>query len=188
MLGVFQIKTSDNLCCYFVKRPFGNLLLFASNIVKLESSDYNLMSSYGGLFKILLESTEDINDIHGTLFTKYGASAICDTEKEHFDPRIKVERLKDFIDPGINFIFYSRKNVIILKQDNKNIMFVGNELKLLKDKSVTHNNQLITDYLSKLQLKYKVDLIYFTSFETDSVLTFKDNIFTSMLKKLNNKG
>ena len=187
MLGVFQIKVSSNSCCYFVKRPFGNLLLFANNIILLENSDLNLMSSYGGLFKILIESTQDINDTHGLLFTKYGASILCDIEKEHFDPRIKVERLKDFIDPAINFIFYSGKNIIILKQDNKNIMFVGNECKLLNDKSVLHKDQIITDYLSALQLKYKVDLIYFTNFETESVLTFKDNFFKLILKKFISK-
>ena len=53
--------------------------------------------------------------------------------------------------------------------------------------NVMHKEQIITDYLSSLQLKYKVDIIYFTNFELESALTFKDKFFKSFLKKINNK-
>lgn len=185
MLAIFQIKISDGHCSYFVKRSFGNYLLFADGLEHLDQSMHDLFQSYGGISKLILESTQAINELHGSLFEKYGTSAVCSLEKSYFDDLIKVERLKDFVDPSITFYFQSGKNVIFLKQKGKNVLFVGKEITLKSDNTVEHNSKDISDYIYSYKSKYEIDLIYFSRFENESVLVFhKDNFLKKILRKV----
>lgn len=187
MLGIHQIKISNNLCSYFVKRPFGNYLVFADKLISLSHADENLFELYGGVSKTLLESTENINDFHGHIFNRYGSSALCDIEIESFHPKIKIERLKDHPDPDIDFIFRGEKKLIVFKQKDKNIMIMGKSFYLTKDNTVIFNGVDHLNYVLDLKNKYGVDLIYFTHFESMPVMGFKKPSILSKIHKLLDK-
>jgi hypothetical protein len=172
MIGLHKIEISENLCSYFVRRPFGNYLLFADELIAITDTQKNLIESCGGISKIILESTQNINDYHAHIFSRYGASALCDIEIEAFHPKVKIERLKDYRDPGFTFIFRGERKIIIVEQKNKIIMFVGKTFYFTKKGSVIFEGQDQTSYLLGLKNMYKVDLIYFTHFECLSVLNF----------------
>lgn len=180
MNGIHQIQISSNNSCYFIKRPFGNLLIFADNLVELTSKEHELFKAYGGISKTFLESTQSINEQHRSLFTKYGAAVVCDTIKNHFDEGARVERLKDFSDPQIEFIFKPQYKLIILKQDNNKIMFVGNDL-LFKEMNVLYDGRDITTDLLQLKNEKSIDLIYFTRFEGQSAIKFnQENVISKI--------
>ena len=191
IIGISQIPIHQHQCCYFIKRPFGNLLLFADELHSIDESVYFLMSSSGGLAKIILESTTSINDLHGKLFDQYGASIVCNTEREHFDLRAKVQRLKDFADPQLKFIFTPHYNLIILNQKKLKVMIAGNMI-FYDGKQIFSKQQNITSFIHELQVQEKIDLIYFTHFQKNSALSFRkinlmshltDSIFSFLKQK-----
>lgn len=184
MIGIHQIPTTKNHCCYFVRRPFGNLLLFADTLEEQNDKNDELFKSQGGVYKIILESSQNINDLHGKLFNKFGASALIDMAKEYFDERIKIERLTSYTEPQVKFIFNGPRKVVIARQDGKNVMFVGAEHFLKKDKTVKLNGADDLEYIYQLKIEHQIDLIYFTHFEDKPVLTFQKKTLWDKLKEL----
>lgn len=184
MLGLHKINISENQCSYFVKRPFGNYLLFADSLKTLTKSQMELIESYGGISKLTLESSQNINKAHGQIFSRYGASAICDIQIESFHPDIKIERLKDFRDPALTFVYKGQKKLVIFEQKGKKILIAGKEFYLAKDKSVNFQGLDHMTFLMNLKEAHKIDLIYFTHFEDLSVLQFKPNSTLAKIKGL----
>lgn len=184
MIGIHQIPTSKKTCCYFVRRPFGNLLLFADTLEKQNDKNDELFKSQGGIYKIILESSQNINDLHGRLFNKFGASALIDMAKDYFDERIKIERLTSYTEPQVQFLFKGPRKVIIARQDGKNVMFVGSEHYLTKDKKVKLGGSDDLEYIYKLKTDHQIDLIYFSHFEDKPVLTFKKKNLWDKFKDL----
>lgn len=183
MIGVHQINITQQESCYFVKRPFGNLLLFSDHLNEISKNEHDLFKSFGGISKNILESTQSINDTHRLIFRKYGANIVCDTIIKHFDKGAKVERLMDLVEPQIEFIFTQHYKFIILKQDPKKIMFVGKDI-LLKSDRILCQKKDITDQLIQIQEEKNVDLIYFTRHHGHSAISFKKKSLFSKLKNL----
>lgn len=184
MIGIFKIPLNPNRCCYFVKRPFGNLLLFADELGADLSSLHPLISSCGGLAKIFLESTQGISEGHSLLFKKYGADVICNTQKHFFHPLVKVERLQDLSEPNIFFQLTGPLKIILLEQNKKKVMFVGNEAHLISGQIYCQKID-ITQKVQELVRIHRVELVYFTHYEKESVIHINKNKSTILNKFLN---
>lgn len=187
MIGIQKFQINQNSCSYFIKRPFGNLLLFADELDQESGFNLDLVSSYGGLYKTILESSSSINTLHQKLFIKFGACVLCPMQNELFDQRVRLENIESFSDPNVNIIYKYEKNFIIIKQDEKNILFVGKAIKLINEKEVLYKDKNIIHEIFELKEKYKIDLVYFTSYKKDSALTFKKkSLFERLMSVFNN--
>ena len=112
MIGIQRLHITNNKCAYFIKRPFGNYIFFADELESISDRDIKLIDSQGGISKVFIESIENLNTFHYKLFERYGASAVCDIQKDIINANIKIERLKDRSDPSVKFLYHGEKKLI----------------------------------------------------------------------------
>lgn len=164
-LGIHKFDSRNNHSAYFIERPFGNILAFGDD---LEQVDHEFIKSKGGLFRQFFESKEGINCLNRQLFKKYGANGVLKMA-DQFDPIMPLKQFGvDIADPAILFNKSGSKNTLVIRQKNKNVMILGAQYFLQKDKKILFNNQDITESTYKLFGEYEITHAFFTHFEDDN--------------------
>jgi len=180
--GIHQFKNSKNSASYFVERPFGNLLIFSDD---LNDIDHEFIKSKGGLFRQYFESFEGITSLNKKLFKIYGAKGIGNWIDEKFDPEIALERFNiDFSDPSLNFYIQGASKYIVLKQGSKKVALLGSSFLLKANGDILCLGHDHTESMLNKLKNDSVDLLYFTSFESQSSLVFKKLTVIEKIKKI----
>ncbi len=179
--GVHQFIHSTGRASYFVERPFGNILVFSDDI---EQVDHDFVKAKGGLFRQYFESPEGVNSLNRQLFRIYGAKAVGCWSQEAFDHAIVLERFGiDFSDPSIKFKTQGEAKYLVISQKSKKMAVMGSSFDLKATGEIMVLGHEQTDNILTKLKNDSVDIVFFSSFEKENSLVFKE---PSQFQKLKN--
>jgi len=122
-LDLHHIKNSDSSCSYFIKRPFGNFIVFSDELSPLH---IDFFQSKGGVYKQFVENPETVNKNQKDLFVKFGAFGVSRAPLEKASEDIPFEKWGvDFSDPTVRFRSTEDGQSVVLKQGDKKIAILG---------------------------------------------------------------
>ncbi len=180
MIGIHQVEIDKHHSCYFVERPFGNYLFFP-DFMTSKNDDFFISKS--GIYKLYLESNTHINDLHGHLFTKFGASAVIHSQSELFHEKLPIERAGiDFDDVSIQFQSHGSCKWIVFTQKEQKVFIMGNDFNLKSDNRIFQNEEDKTDHWLDIFIEKKVNFIFFCHFEKSGHLETKSkSLFSKVI-------
>ena len=134
MLGIHRINIGERSSSYFIERPFGNYLAFSDNMDEIPR---DFLKAKGGVYKQFIESSSNIDSIHGKIFDLYGASSVGFFQTEIFHPLLPIERFGiDFDDPAVEFGSHGVLKWLLINQRGERVAIMGEEFELTEGPSI----------------------------------------------------
>lgn len=168
-LGLHHIKNSETSCSYFVRRPFGNYIIFSDDLSPLH---IDFFQSKGGVYKQFLEDSSVVNKNQKDLFVKFGAAGVVSKNSTNFSEDIPIEFFaKDFADPLIRFRDDEQGGKsILLKQNEKKVIFLGKKYFYKESKEIVFNGENKTEELFSQFEKEGVEVVFFSHYNWDHMV------------------
>lgn len=165
-LGVHFIKTSKTTGTYFFQRSYGNYIVFADNLMRLDSEFYR---SKGGVYRQFF-SGPDITEENRNLFQVFGAAGVF-LNQSFFDEGLKVETYEtDFYDHRVEFKQMDSFTQFTCKQDKKKVRVYSKELCLKPNQDVYMAGVDKTSFVLDQLFEDEIHYAFFSSFEQDHMM------------------
>jgi len=167
-LDLHHIKNSESSCSYFVKRPFGNYIIFSDGLSPLHVVFFQ---SKGGVYKQFVENPTELNKNQKDLFIKFGAAGVVTSSLEKSVETIPFEKWGEgFSDPTMRFRNKDGLQSVLLKQGDKKVVFLGKSYFYKDSKEVIVNGEDKTEEVFSSLEAEGVTVVLFCSYSWDHMV------------------
>lgn len=167
-LDLHHIKNSESSCSYFIKRPFGNYIIFSDGLSPLH---VDFFQSKGGVYKQFIENPGLLNKNQKSLFVKFGAVGVVKPPHAPALEDIPFEEWGDgFSDPTMRFHNNDGQQSVVFKQGGKKIVILGSAYHYKDSKDIIVKGEDRTEEIfSDLESK-GVSVVLFCSYSWDHMV------------------
>lgn len=167
-LDLHHIKNSESSCSYFLKRPFGNYIIFSDGLSPLH---VNFFQSKGGVYKQFIEDPTLVNRNQKDLFIKFGAAGVASGSLEKAVETIPFEDWgAGFSDPTMRFRNVDGLQSVILKQGDQKISILGKSYFYKNSKDIIVNGEDRTEEIFSGLEAEGVGVVLFCSYSWDHMV------------------
>ncbi len=151
----------------------------------MKTIDIDFLKSKGGVYKQLLESFINISDIHGDLFSVFGAPVCILAQHENYHERVLVQRYGvDYIDLGVEILTEGQSKYCFITQREKKVLILGDDYQLRDDGSIWKKENNVTHFWLQEKERLKCDYMFFCRHEKNNVLLTEKSLRQRLLGKI----
>lgn len=152
-----EASAQGHKACYFLSRPFGNVLIFGLNYLPI---DKTFIMSKGGVYKQVLTHPDQITPQGKKFFTTFGCPAVFPAkyQKDIRDSEIRYEFQENGIhEKSYSYLPFGNGHWVFLKHADRGVLFTDETL--LINQGVWQTNERVLDEQLNAIKDLEVDIV-----------------------------